>query len=49
MQTFVDVWPGIFAGHVDPKDNKFTSPDLLLRVFDPRTRLISNADCQPSW
>ena len=38
----VGAWPGIFAGHVDPKDNKFTSPDSLLRVFDPRSRLILN-------
>ena len=42
MQRFVGVWPEIFAGHLDLKDKKFTGPGLLLRVFDPRTYLISN-------
>ena len=47
MQTFAGVWPGIFAGPYDPKDRKFTGPGLLLRVFDPWTSLILNADDVP--
>ena len=39
---------GFFAGHVDPKDRNFTGPGLLFRVFDRRTRLISNAAGQPA-